>query len=247
MGHGWDANEQWIRQMSIPGFGPELQSRLASSRVTVFGVGGVGCAAALYLAAAGVGRLILVDRDTISPSNLNRQVIYTWADIGLPKALTAAAKLRQLNPCLQVEAVGRDVGMAEIAGLIEGTSFVVEAFDSTRARLAVNEACVRSGVAAVHGFARDLSGELIVVEPKKTACLACALDENFPEEDECPVLGATAGIVGVYAALAAVKYITGIGPASGGRRIIFDLLLDRFMKVELVRQPSCPICREAGA
>ena len=244
---GYARTEQWKRQIEIPGFGLEAQRVLEGSRVVVLGVGGVGCAAALYLAVAGVGELTLVDKDKVSPSNLNRQVLYTWSDVGRPKAETARTRLAQINPALQAEVVGHDVRKDDVARLVKGASFVVESFDTIGARLAANEACVKENVPAVHAFARDLSGELIIVEPGKTACLACALDENFPEEDECPVLGATAGLVGVYAALTAIKYMTGIAPAAGGCRLIFDFLLDRFIKVELPQQTCCPVCGRGQA
>lgn len=242
MGLTPEEREQWKRQLAIPQFGEKAQNSLRKSRVVVFGVGGVGCAAALYLAAAGVGTLVLVDKDVVTFDNLNRQILYHYTDLGKPKAQIAATRLQALNPHLVVEVVEREVAIEEITTIVKGSSAVVDTFDRNKSRLEINEVCVRQRIAVAHGFAQDLSGEVIFVKPGETACLHCVLDENFPELEECPVLGVTAGLIGVQLSSMVIKYLTGCGVVKAGYRLIWDLVLDQFVAIPLERQICCPVC-----
>ncbi|MGB9791131.1 MAG: HesA/MoeB/ThiF family protein [Thermacetogeniaceae bacterium] len=237
-----EEKEQWKRQIAIPQFGEDAQFRLKKSTVAIFGVGGVGCAAALYLAAAGVGKLILVDKDDVSIENLNRQILYDRGDIGKPKAKVAAERLQRLNPFIGIEILIKNVGTIDIIRIAEKSSFVIDAFDQHKSRLEVDAVCVRRGIVVAHGFAQDLSGEIIVVEPNKTPCLSCVLDENFPELSESSVLGVTAGLIGIQLSTIAIKYLTGCGVVKSGYRLVWDLLLDQFLELPLQRLATCPVC-----
>lgn len=231
----------WSRQIAIPGFGEECQKKLGKSRVAVLGLGGVGGPAALYLAAAGVGSLILVDRDIVEISNLNRQILFSASDIGRQKAAAAAERLQSLNTVLNVKTVADDLKENDLR-LLEGCSFVLDCFDRNIDRLAVNRTCLHFGIPAAHGFAQDFSGEVFTVIPEKSACLACALDERFPEPDVTPVIGVTTGIVGVAMASAAILHLTRIGNPMAGNRLIYDLAFPGVTKVLINKNSRCSAC-----
>ncbi len=234
--------EIWTRQMAIPGFGEESQKRLEESRVAVLGLGGVGGPAAIYLAAAGIGELMLVDGDVVEASNLNRQILFAFSDLGRPKAQAAAERLLSLNPELMVVAVEKKIDERDLEPLLKGCNFVLDCFDRNADRLAVNRECVRLGIPAAHGFAQDFSGEVFTVLPKKSACLACALDDSFPETETTPVVGVTTGMIGTAQAAAAILSLTGIGDPMAGLRLIYDLAFPEIMKVPVEKKPHCPAC-----
>ncbi|HII07433.1 MAG TPA: adenylyltransferase [Methanotrichaceae archaeon] len=236
---GWT---RWSRQMAIPGFGAKAQKKLKHSRVVVLGVGGVGGAAALYLAAAGVGSLVLVDRDEVELTNLNRQVLFSTIDLGRPKAEAGAKRLRSLDPELEVEAVVLDAEEDDLVLLIEGADFVLNCFDENIDRLAANRVCISLAVPASYGFAQDFSGEVFTVLPQLSACLACALDETFPEPEVTPVVGVATGIIGVAMAAAALRSLTGIGDVNAGQRLIYDLAFSELIRIPVPRNPRCPVC-----
>jgi len=140
----------------------------------VLGLGGVGGPAALYLAAAGIGSLVLVDGDCVETSNLNRQILFGFSDLGRPKAHLAAERLLSLNPDLEVKVVDALVKERDLEPLLKGSQFVLDCFDKNADRLAVNRVCVALGIPVVHGFAQDFSGEIFLAIPGKSSCLACA-------------------------------------------------------------------------
>jgi molybdopterin-synthase adenylyltransferase len=234
--------QMWTRQVAIPGFGVEGQEKLRNSKVAVLGLGGVGGPAALYLAASGIGSLMLVDGDVVEASNLNRQILFSFSDLGRPKAQTAARFLLSHNPKLNVEVVEKRVEERDLQPLLKGCDIVLDCFDRNRDRLAVNRVCLRLGIPAVHGFAQDFGGEIFSVLPGKSACLACALDEGFPEAEMTPVIGVATGIVGVAMASAAILSLTGLGTLRAGARQIFDLAFTEIMKVPVEMNPHCPAC-----
>ena len=183
----------------------------------------------------------LVDRDVVELSNLNRQILYTSSDLGKYKAQLAAGRIRALDPGINIEAVVQDAGENELQQLLVGTDFVLCCFDRNRSRFAVNRECLKGHVPAAYGFAQDFSGELITVLPGQTACLSCIMDEDFPEPDETPVIGAASGIVGIAMA-AAIRYLAGMGDLMAGYRLLYDLALPEMIKIPLQRIPACPVC-----
>jgi molybdopterin-synthase adenylyltransferase len=234
--------EMWARQMAIPGFGVEGQQRLHESRAVVLGLGGVGGPAALYLAAAGVGSLVLVDGDCVETSNLNRQILFGFSDLGESKARLAAERLLYLNPDLNVEVIGTMVKEQELEPLLTGAQFVLDCFDKNADRLAVNRSCMNLGIPAVHGFGQDFSGEIFTVIPGKSSCLACAMDESFPEMDVTPVIGVTTGMVAASMASAAILFLTGMNDPEAGSRLIYDLAFPGITKVPVLKNPHCSAC-----
>jgi adenylyltransferase/sulfurtransferase len=236
------SQDRWSRQINIPGFGNEGQRSLSESQVAVLGLGGVGGPAALYLAAAGVGSLILVDRDVVEISNLNRQVLFCVKDLGRLKAEAAAKRLLSLNPDLKVKIVAKDLTESDMLALLKSCHFVLDCFDRNADRLAVNRVCMKMGIPAAHGFAQDLSGEIFTVIPGKSACLACALDESFPELDITPVMGVTTGLIGTTMAAVAILNLTKLGDPAIGERTIYDLAFSRVLNIPVKRNIRCPAC-----
>jgi molybdopterin/thiamine biosynthesis adenylyltransferase len=232
----------WTRQIAIPGFGEEGQKRLEESRVAVLGLGGVGGPASLYLAAAGIGEIVLVDGDVVEASNLNRQILFAFSDLGKHKAQAAAERLQSLNPDLRTDVVEKRVEERDLEPLLKGCDFVLDCFDKNADRLAVNRECVRLGVPVAHGFAQNFSGEVFTVLPGKSACLACALDESFPETKTTPVVGVTTGMIGTAMAAAAILSLTGIGDPLAGERLIYDLAFLEITKISVEKKPLCPAC-----
>jgi molybdopterin/thiamine biosynthesis adenylyltransferase len=235
--------EMWSRQMAIPGLGEEGQQKLNESRVAVLGLGGVGCPAALYLAAAGIGKLVLVDGDDVQTSNLNRQILYDSLDLGKSKSHAAAARLKHLNRDLSAEVVDRHIDESEMENILAGCEFVLDGFDRNKDRLAVNRVCMRLGIPAVHGFAQDFSGEIFSAIPEKGSCLACAIDESFPESEVTPIIGVATGMIGICMASAAILYLTGIGNPMAGYRLIYDLAFPGITRIVVMKNPHCTACR----
>ena len=234
--------DRWKRQIHIPQFGMEAQHRLKESKVAILGVGAIGGAAALFLAAAGIGSMILVDRDVVEVSNLNRQILYTSSHIGKYKAQLAADRLEELDPGISIEPVVQDVGANEIKQLVNGCDFVLCCFDKNCSRFPVNRECLNVNIPATYGFAQNFSGELITVLPGQTACLSCVIDENFPEPEETPIIGAASGMVGIAMAAAGIRHIAGVGDLMAGYRLIYDLAFPELIKIPLERNPACPVC-----
>jgi len=234
--------EIWVRQMAIPGVGIKGQQKLHDSQVAVLGLGGVGGPAALYLAAAGVGSLLLVDGDCVETSNLNRQILFGSSDLGRPKAHLAAERLLHLNPDLKVEVVDTVVKERNLKPLLMGSRFVLDCFDKNADRLAVNRACIALGIPAAHGFAQDLSGEIFIAIPGRSSCLACAMDESFPEVEVTPIMGVTTGMIAISMASAAILFLTGIADPVTGCRLIYDLAFTGITRVPVLKNPRCSAC-----
>lgn len=235
-------NSRWSRQINIPQFGQSSQEKLQNARVVVFGAGGVGSPAALYLAAAGVGSLVLVDRDCVELSNLNRQIMFTTKDIGKHKAQVAEAYLLELDPGLNIEKLVVDAGNVEIETLISGADAVIDSFDSNVGRLLINDVCLKYGVMSVHAFVENFSGNVIISLPFKKGCLRCLVDEHYPEQFCTPVIGIAAGQAGIISAARVISYLTGIGVPNINSRIFFDMAFSEWTIFPLENNPYCPVC-----
>lgn len=234
--------EFWARQMAIPGVGIKGQKKLHDSQVAVLGLGGVGGPAALYLTAAGIGSLVLVDGDCVETSNLNRQILFGFSDLGRTKAHLAAERLLSLNPDLEVKVVDAVVKERELEPLLAGSQFVLDCFDKNADRLAVNRACVDLGIPAAHGFAQDLSGEIFMAIPGRSSCLACAMDGSFPEVEVTPIMGVATGMIAISMASAAILFLTEIADPVTGCRLIYDLAFPGIARVPVLKNPCCSAC-----
>lgn len=238
-----DEVERYARHLVLAEIGGPGQQRLKASSVLLIGAGGVGAPAALYLAAAGVGRLGLVDADTVALSNLQRQVLFATADAGRPKVEAARERLVALNPHVEVAAIPERLTEANARELVRDHDLVLDGTDDFATRLAVNAACVAAGRPLVSGALGRWTGQVAVFEGRP--CYRCLVPEIPPDAETCArvgVVGALAGVVGSMAALEAIKRLTGAGEALAGRMLLYDGLAGDARTVRIAADPGCPVC-----
>jgi adenylyltransferase/sulfurtransferase len=236
-----DQAERYSRQTELPGWGESGQEKLLTSRVFVAGLGGLGCAAAVYLTAAGVGDLVVCDADTVERSNLNRQVLYGRGDLTFPKVATAAPRLSALNPDVKVTPVMAEIDRRTAAGLIEGADLVLDCLDNPETRRALNRACLAAAIPMVYAAVSEYTGYMSFLHPPATPCLECFVGTTRPPVDP-PIPGATAGVIGTLQAMEALKFLTGTGETLAGRLLIMEGAVPSFEVIEVARDPSCPAC-----
>ncbi len=243
-----DEVERYARHLVLREIGGPGQQRLRAARVLVVGAGGLGAPAALYLAAAGVGVLGLLDPDTVSLSNLQRQVLFATAEVGEAKVDAAARRLRGLNPHVQVEAHALRLDAANAGRAVAGYDLVLDGTDDFATRFAVNAACVAAGVPLVSGALGRWTGQVGVF--KGRPCWRCLVPEIPPDAETCAavgVVGALAGVIGSMMALEAIKRIARAGEPLAGRLLIYDGLSGESRTVRVAPDPACPVCADAAA
>jgi molybdopterin-synthase adenylyltransferase len=238
------SSETYARQLSMPGFGLAEQRRLAESTVLVAGVGGLGGATATYLAAAGVGRLVLFHPGPLERPDLNRQTLMTPSWLGQPRVDCAADTLRRQYPDVTVVAVPEPITADQTSTFLVQADVAVDARHNFPERLLLNRLCVQLGVPMVEAAMYGAEGQVSVVRPGETACLACRIGNGDPEWEPLgfPVLGAVAGTVGCLAAMEAIKVVTGWGEPLDDRLLVLDLERMIFQTVPVTRDPHCPVC-----
>jgi molybdopterin/thiamine biosynthesis adenylyltransferase len=235
------ARVEW--QLDLPGLGEAGQEKLAQSAVLVSRIGGVGGSAAQQLAHAGVGRLVLAHAGELRIDDLNRQGLMSAARVGRPRVETAAERLRELQPGLQVSAVGENASDANAERLVRPADLVVVAAPLFAERLALNRACVRARKPLVDCAMYGLEIQVTTVLPGKTACLACLYPEEPPAwRRRFPVLGAAAATAGALGAAEAVKLLAGFGEPLAGRLLLGDLRDMTFRTIRTSRRPDCAVC-----
>ena len=235
--------DRYARHLVLAEVGGPGQQKLARARVLIVGVGGVGGPAALYLTAAGVGTLGLVDGDTVALSNLQRQILFSGADIGRTKVEAGAERLTALNPHVRVEAHAHALTGENAATLISRHDVVLDGTDDFDTRFLVNAACVAAGVPLVSGALGRWSGQVGVFAGRP--CYRCLVPGAPPDAETCArvgVVGALAGVVGAMAALEAIKLITGAGEPLTGRLLLYDGLAATARTVSVTADPECPVC-----
>jgi adenylyltransferase/sulfurtransferase len=243
-----EQEERYRRQLSLPKIGREGQLRLLSSRVLIVGAGGLGSAAALYLAAAGVGRLDIVDFDEVELSNLQRQIIHSTESLGRPKALSAQERIRQLNPDVQVTPIQEQLDAQNAGGLIGACDAVVDCPDNNATRRLINETCVRFGKPHVYGAVQECAGQASVFLPGAGPCYRCLFPDPEPEDsslDRPGILGVTAGVIGLIQATETIKLLLGQGDSLVGRLLLFEAWPMNFREVKIKRRPDCAVCGES--
>jgi adenylyltransferase/sulfurtransferase len=240
-----DQRERYSRQIELEGWGDEGQERILGSSVFVAGVGGLGCPAAVYLASAGVGKIVVCDGDVVERSNLNRQFLYTRDDLTRPKAPIAAAQLRRLNPDITVTPVIAEINRSTAPGLIEGADLILDCLDNPETRIVLNRAAIERGIPMVYAAVSEYTGYLSFLNPPATPCLECFVDGTRPAVDP-PVPGCTAGILGSLEAMEALKFLTGTGQTLAGRLLIMEGAVPSFDVIEIVKAPHCPACGHLG-
>jgi molybdopterin-synthase adenylyltransferase len=239
---------RYSRHLLLNEFGEEAQERLLAASALVIGAGGLGSPALLYLASSGIGRITIVDGDTVELTNLQRQVVHRNESIGEPKALSAAATLRAINPDIQVDALVERVGPDRLAALVRDADVVLDCSDNFATRHALNRACIAASKPLVSGAGIRFDGQVAVFDLRDASapCYHCL----FPETDEsseerCATLGVFAplvGLIGTMQAQEAIKVVAGIGESLAGRLLIYEALAARWHEVRLVRDPHCAAC-----
>jgi molybdopterin/thiamine biosynthesis adenylyltransferase len=230
-------------QMWLPDFGEKGQRKLKAASVLVSRVGGLGGIVAYQLAAAGVGKLVLAHAGNLKPSDLNRQLLQKHARIGQPRIETVADRLRELNPRLDIVAVGENVSETNAARLVKQADVVVDAAPLFEERFALNHAAFEQGKPMVECAMYALEAHVTTFIPGRTACLRCLVPEPPPHwKREFPVLGAVSGTVGCLGAVEVIKLITGIGEPLADVRLVMDLGTMQFRRLKVARRPDCPVC-----
>jgi molybdopterin/thiamine biosynthesis adenylyltransferase len=230
---------RYKRQLIIPDFGEEGQRKLKDSRLVIVGMGGLGCASATYLTAAGVGHITIVDFDTVELSDLNRQVLYWEEDVGKKKVTVAKRKLSKLNPKVKITPIFNKITEENVLSLIKGAQVVVDGLDNSATRLIVNSACVKQKTAYIYGGVSRLRGMVTTIIPGKTPCLACLSPEGV---GGLGVLGIAPAIIANLQSLEAIKLLIGHSPSLAGKLLIFNGDDMKFQLYEIERNESCPVC-----
>lgn len=244
-GQTFDA--RYSRQLVLRGFGPQGQERLAASRVLIVGAGGLGAPAAMYLAAAGVGAMTLVDSDVVDVSNLHRQLLYGTGDVGRPKLDVARARLVDINPHVAIALHDTRITADNAQELVRGHDVVIDATDNFPARYAINDACLATSVPFVYGSVARFEGQVTVFATRGGPCYRCLFPEapapgSVPSCAEEGVLGVVPGIIGLHQAMEAIKLLAGIGTPLAGRLMLLDLLENDSRVIAIARRPDCPAC-----
>ncbi|MDK9725793.1 MAG: molybdopterin-synthase adenylyltransferase MoeB [Sterolibacteriaceae bacterium MAG5] len=239
---------RYSRHILLPEIGVEGQERLVAARVLVIGAGGLGSPAALYLASAGIGTLVLADGDRVDLTNLQRQILHRTDAIGWPKAESGERSLAQINPECRVIAVTDRLEDGQLAAEVAQADVVLDCSDNFATRHAVNRACVAHRVPLVSGAAIRFDGQVAVFDPRRPGapCYHCLFPEaQDVEEMRCAVMGVFApltGIVGAMQAAEALKLLIGCGTTLAGRLLLLDGLAMEWRSIAVPRDPSCPVC-----
>jgi len=248
-----DAAERYARQLRLPQVGAAGQARLAAAKVVLLGAGGLGAPAALYLAAAGVGQLTLIDDDKVERSNLHRQVIHADARVGMTKTESARIALHALNPRIRIETRTERLQAGNVERLLAGHDLLIDGADNFPARYLLAAASVQLKLPMVYGAVERFSGQLSVFDPRRddSPCYRCLFPEppaaaDAPNCSEAGVLGVLPGIVGLLQATEALKLLLGLGEPLVGRLLNLDALDMRLHEIRLPRDPDCPGCGRAA-
>jgi molybdopterin/thiamine biosynthesis adenylyltransferase len=238
----------YSRQIMLPHFGIEGQQQLQDAHVVIVGIGGLGSPAALYLAAAGVGTLTLVDFDIVDNSNLQRQVIHNTSSIGESKVSSAKNTLNALNPETNIHCIDKKLNLDQLKSLIADVNCVIDATDNFSTRFLINHACVSQHVALVSAAAIQFEGQISVFDLRRkgSPCYACLYTEGGEENTNCSdngILAPVVGILGSMQALETIKLICDIGETLQNRLLIFDALALQWRTMKLNKDPDCPVCK----
>ncbi len=236
-----DEKLRYDRQMIINGFGEAGQEKLKRARVVIAGSGGLGSPVAIYLAAAGIGGLRIIDQDKVELSNLNRQILHWDKDIGQKKAESAAEKLSKINGNVNIEPINDTINETNVAKLTRDCDVIVDAMDNLPTRFLLNQIALEYRIPFVHGAVYGLEGRVMTIIPGKTACLGC-MYRGAPPKVKFPVLGTTPGIIGMIQVTEVIKLITGIGELLTNRLLIYDGLNMKFYEIQIKRNPECKYC-----
>jgi len=230
---------RYNRQLIIPDFGEEGQGKLKDSHAVIVGVGGLGCASATYLTAAGVGHITIVDFDTVELPDLNRQILYWEKDVGKKKVIVAKRKLSRLNSKVEITPIFAKITEENVLSIIDRAQVVVDGLDNSATRLVVNSACIKQKIPYIYGGVSRLRGMITTIIPGQTPCLACLSPEGV---GGLGVLGITPALIASLQALEAIKILIGHSPSLAGKLLLFNGDDMKFQVREIRRNESCPVC-----
>jgi len=233
--------ERYDRQIMIAEIGEVGQEKLKRARVFIAGAGGLGSSAAIYLTAAGVGKICVVDHDSVELSNLNRQILHWEKDRGKKKVFSPREKLRKINHEVNVEAIEETITEANVFQLIAGFDLIVDAMDNLPTRYLLNKAAIEKNIPFFHGAVYGFEGRAMTIIPGETACLRCMYRGDIPKE-KFPVIGVTPAVIGCIQATEVIKYIVGIGELLKNRLLIYDGLDMIFTEFKVKKDPQCEHC-----
>jgi molybdopterin/thiamine biosynthesis adenylyltransferase/rhodanese-related sulfurtransferase len=244
-----DAAERYARHLVLPEVGVAGQQKLLDARVALIGAGGLGSPAGLYLAAAGIGTLTLIDDDRVERSNLQRQVLHADARVGMPKTESARVALSALNPSVRVQLQSERICAANVEALLRGHNVVIDGADNFPTRYLLDAACRRLQIPLVYGAVHRFTGQVSVFDARRddSPCYRCLFPEppsaaEAPNCSEAGVLGVLPGVIGLLQATEAIKLVLGIGETLAGRLLCYDALTARFRELRLPRDRACPGC-----
>ncbi len=240
---------RYSRQLLLAGFDVAGQEKLRAARVVVIGAGGLGSPVCLYLAAAGIGELVIVDHDSVDLSNLQRQIAHRTADLGRPKAASAADACRALNPRIVVMPIIAQADAKLLATLVSAADCVVDCCDNFATRAAVNRACHAARVPLVSGAAVRMEGQLAVFDFRTapTPCYACLYGDMAGEDTGCArngVMAPLVGVIGSLQALAVIRLLAGYGESAHGTLTVFDGMRNAWRTLRIGADPACPVCTQ---
>jgi len=234
--------DRYDRQIRL--LGEDGQEKLKDAKVFIAGAGGLGCPISIYLAAAGIGKISLVDKDTVALSNLNRQILHWEKDIDREKAISAKEKLTEINRDIKIDAKSETITKDNASDLVADADLIIDAMDNFSTRYLLNRTALEKGIPFVHGAINGFHGQATTVLPGESACLRCIFREA-PPPSVFPVLGVTPGIIGLIQASEAIKYIVGIGELLSGKLLLWDGLTSQTEIVLVEKNAQCPDCRNA--
>jgi len=238
-----DEQKRYDRQIMMPEVNEAGQEKLKKAKILVAGVGGLGSPISIYLAAAGIGHIRLVDHDQIELSNLNRQILHWDKDIGNPKVASAQSKLNKLNPHATIEAIRKTIDENNIGDIVGDCNAIVDAMDNLETRYLLNKAAIEKNIPFFHGAVRGLEGRAMTIIPGKSPCLRCMYHGTLPPE-KFPVIGVAPGVIGCIQATEVIKYIVGMGELLTGRLLVYDGTSMEFREFKITKNPQCDHCGE---
>ena len=236
-----EEQKRYDRQIMIRGLGEDGQEKLKRAKVIVAGSGGLGSAASIYLTAAGVGTIRIIDHDRVELSNLNRQTLHWDKDIGRRKVDSAAEKLKKLNQGVEIEAIAQTITEANVSQLVAGFDLIVDAMDNLPTRYLLNKTALGKNIPFFHGAVYSFEGRAMTVIPGETACLRCVY-RGVVLEGKFPVIGVTPAVIGSIQAAEVIKYLVGVRQLLTNRLLIYDGLNMKFTGFRVKKDQSCPHC-----
>lgn len=241
---------RYSRQILLPGFDESKQQSLLDAHVIIMGLGGLGSPVAMYLAAAGVGKLTLVDFDHVDLSNLQRQIIHRTSSIKQSKVESASATIKELNPDIETLCINKRLEQTELEQLLENADLLLDATDNFASRFMINRACFNTHTPLVSGAAIRMEGQVSVFDfnNAESPCYRCLYDEEGEENTSCSengVMSPMVGIIGSIQAMEAIKLLTGYGETLTGKLLITDAMYQDWRCMNFKKSPNCPVCGQS--